>query len=223
MTGEEFSVIKLTFFVALITSISVLTPSVAFGWLLARRQFPGKSFLEALITLPLVAPPVVTGYMLLLLLGRNGLIGKPLFEMFGVKMTFNTLALISAAVVVSFPLAVRSMRISFEMVDPMYENVSLVLGKNPLVTFFRISLPQAMPGILSGMVLAFARSLGEFGATITLAGNIPGKTQTISTMVYTYMQIPGMEKQVAVLVIFSLVISFVAIAISENFKKKYSE
>ncbi|MDG5816403.1 molybdate ABC transporter permease subunit [Chitinispirillales bacterium ANBcel5] len=221
MMGEELVVIRLTFYVALVTSIAVLPLSLIIAWVLARKKFRGKALVEALITLPLVAPPVVTGYMLLLLFGRNGWVGRPLFQMFGIRMTFNFFSLICASLVVSLPLAVRSIRASFEMIDPMYETVAQTLGKTPIETFFRVSLPMALPGVLSAMVLTFARSLGEFGATITLAGNIPNKTQTISLLVYSYMQVPGMEKQAALMVLISLAVSFLAIAASEMLNKRH--
>jgi len=168
----------------------------------------------------LVAPPVVTGFLLLIVLGKNGWIGKELFELFGIRLTFNFAALVIASVVVSLPLAVRSIRSSFELIDPAFENASFTLGASRIATFFRVNLPMALPGILSGAVLCFARSLGEFGATITLAGNIAGQTQTISLMVYSNMQVPGMEGTVARLVIISIGISLAAIAASEIILKR---
>ncbi len=223
MTGEEIKIIWLTLRVATISTVAILPLALWLGWILARKNIPGKPVIEAAISLPLVAPPVVTGYILLILLGRNGFIGNWLYNWFGIRLTFNLAALIIASSVVSLPLAVRSIRSAFELIDPAYEKASLTLGASRLATFFRVSLPMALPGVLSGMVLSFARSLGEFGASITLAGNIEGKTQTISIMVYSNMQIPGMEGQVMRLVIISILISFAAIAASEilNKRKKY--
>jgi molybdate transport system permease protein len=213
-------VIVLTLKVAALSTAATLPIAVWLGWVFARKRVRFKAAAEALISLPLVAPPVVTGYLLLLLLGKNGYIGGALESLFGVRLTFNFGALVVASVVVSLPLSVRAVRSAFELVDPAYEKASMTLGASPAATFFRVSLPMAMPGVLSGSVLAFARSLGEFGATITLAGNIPGKTQTIALMVYSHMQVPGGEMQVARLVVFSILLSFGAIAASEWMNKK---
>jgi molybdate transport system permease protein len=191
------------------------------GWdgFLPAGVFGESLFFEAIITVPLVAPPVVTGYILLRVFGSNGILGAWLNETFGIKFVFNFGALVLASVVVSLPLAVRTIRASFELIDPSFENASRTLGASKLATFFRISLPLSLPGIIGGAVLAFARSLGEFGATITLAGNIPGKTQTLSIMVYSNMQVPGKEWQVARLVIVSIILSIAAIVVSEYLKK----
>lgn len=215
MTDSEIQVIWLSVRVALVSTLTTTPLAVWLGWVLARKTLPAKPLVEAFISLPLVAPPVVTGYLLLLLLGRNGYIGRWLFDGFGIRLTFNFAALVIASVVVSLPLAVRSARSAFELIDPVFEKASRTLGASRRATFFRVSLPLALPGVLSGMVLSFARSLGEFGATITLAGNIAGKTQTLSLMVYANMQVPGLENQVARLVIVSVIISFSAILASE--------
>lgn len=220
---EEISIIILTLKVAFTSTLLTLPLAVWLGWILARKNFIGKFLVEGLVNIPLVAPPVVTGYLLLVLLGRNGIIGQWLYDTLGIKLAFNFAALIIASVVVSLPLAVRNTKSAFELVDPNYEKASQSLGASKISTFFRVYLPMAFPGILSGAVLAFARSLGEFGATISFAGNIFGKTQTIALSIYSNMQIPGKEIQVTRLVIVSLVISLVAIISSEylNKKKKY--
>jgi molybdate transport system permease protein len=220
VSAQEVAVIGLTLKVALLSTAVTLPIAVWLGWILARKRIRFKAVAEAVISLPLVAPPVVTGYLLLLLLGKNGYIGGALESLFGIRLTFNFGALVVASMVVSLPLSVRAVRSAFELIDPAYEKASMTLGASPAATFFRVSLPMAMPGVLSGSVLAFARSLGEFGATITLAGNIPGKTQTIALMVYSHMQVPGGEMQVARLVIFSVLLSFGAIAASEWMNKK---
>lgn len=220
MTPEEWAVISLTVQAALLSTLVTLPPATLAGWFLARKSMAVKPLLESVLSLPLVAPPVVTGYLLLVMLGRNGVIGRFLYQAFGVKLTFNFAALVIASVVVSFPLAVRSIRSAFELVDPIYEKVSHTLGAPKWHTFFRVSLPMALPGVLSGAVLTFARSLGEFGATITLAGNISGKTRTIALMVYSHMQVPGMEMQVARLVAVSILISFAAILGSEMINRR---
>ncbi len=222
-SSEEISVIFLTLKVALTSTLVTLPLAVWLGWILARKNFAGKFLVEGLVNIPLVAPPVVTGYLLLIILGRNGIIGHWLYETMGIKLAFNFAALIIASVVVSLPLAVRNTKSAFELVDPNYEKASSSLGASKTSTFFRVYLPLAFPGILSGAVLAFARSLGEFGATISFAGNIFGKTQTIALNVYSNMQIPGKEMQVTRLVIISVIISLLAIIASEylNKKKKY--
>jgi molybdate transport system permease protein len=220
MTAMEWSAIGLTVRVALVSTLITLPLATALGWLLARKPMPAKPLLEALVSFPLVAPPVITGYVLLVLLGKNGLIGHWLYHTLGLKLTLNFAALILASVVVSLPLAVRAMRSAFELVDPVYEKVSRTLGAPPHHTFIRVSLPMAWPGLISAAVLSFARSLGEFGATITLAGNIPGQTQTMALMVYANMQVPGMEMAVSRLVAVSLLLSFGAIMASEWTAKK---
>jgi molybdate transport system permease protein len=222
-SSEEITVIFLTLKVALTSTVLTLPLAIWLGWILARKNFWGKFLVEGLVNIPLVAPPIVTGYLLLIILGKNGIIGHWLYETMGIKLAFNFAALIIASVVVSLPLAVRSTKSAFELVDPNYEKASSSLGASKIGTFFRVYLPLAFPGILSGAVLAFARSLGEFGATISFAGNIFGKTQTIALNVYSNMQIPGKEMQVTRLVIISLIISLLAIIGSEylNKKKKY--
>lgn len=220
MSTDEWHIIALSLKAASLTTLLVLPAAIALAWILARVKLPGKAIIEALITLPMVAPPVVTGYLLLLLFGRNGLLGAWLEQNLDWQLSFNFAAIVLASFVVSLPLAVRSMKAAFELIDPAFEQASLTLGKNPFRTFMRINLPMAFPGLISAMVLSFARSLGEFGATITLAGNIPGKTQTLSTMVYTYMQVPGMERQVTRLVFISILISLLAISFSEFLNRR---
>ncbi len=219
-SSEELSVIWLTVKVATVATITTLPLAVWISWSLARKNFPGKHLIESILTLPLVAPPVVTGYLLLIVLGRNGFIGSWLYDTLGIKLAFNFAALVIASVIVSLPLAIRTMKSAFEMVDPAFEQASRTLGASRIATFFRVSLPLALPGIISGMVLSFARSLGEFGATITFAGNILGKTQTIALKVYSNMQVPGQEMQVTRLVIVSLALSIAAILLSEYFNKR---
>lgn len=223
MSNMELKVIWLTIKVAIFCTLVTIPIAIWLGWILTRKKIIGKPIIEALISLPLVAPPVITGYILLILFGKNGWIGRWIYKWFEVKLAFNFIALVIASVTVSLPLAVRSIRSSFELVDPAYEKVSLTLGASKISTFFKVTIPMAIPGILSGMVLSFARSLGEFGATITLAGNIVGKTQTIALMVYSNMQVLGMEAKVIRLVIVSVMISFIAITVSEiiNKRKRY--
>ncbi len=220
MTSAELNIIFLSLKVAAISTLLTLPLAVFFAWVMARKQFPGKPLLESMIAIPLVAPPVVTGYLLLLILGRNSLLGSLMYNHMGISLSFNFSSLVIAAVVVALPLSVRTIRSAFELINPDYERASRTLGASPLSTFTRISLPLALPGIISGSVLAFARSLGEFGATITFAGNISGETQTIPLKIYSSMQVPGNENEVTRLVIISILISMTAIIIAEYFYKK---
>jgi len=222
ISSEEISVILLTIKAAVTSTLITLPLAICLGWTLAKKKFFGKFLVEGLINIPLVAPPVVTGYLLLLILGKNGFIGHWFYETLGIKLAFNFAAVVIASIVVSLPLAVRNIKSAFELIDPNYEKASSSLGASKISTFFRVYLPMAFPGILSGAVLVFARSLGEFGATISFAGNIIGKTQTIALSVYSNMQIPGKEIHVARLVIISLIISLAAIIASEYFNKKKS-
>lgn len=220
LSSEEISVIILTLKAALVSTFITLPIAIWLGWVLAKKNFLGKLIIEGLINIPLVAPPIVTGYLLLIILGKNGIIGRFIYELFGINLAFNFTAVVIASIIVSLPLAVRNIKSSFELIDPNYERASNSLGASRISTFFRIYVPMALPGIISGAVLAFARSLGEFGATISFAGNIAGKTQTIALSVYSNMQIPGKESVVTRLVIISIIISLVAIIFSEYFNKK---
>jgi molybdate transport system permease protein len=220
MSDVEIEVIVLSLKAALLSTIFIMPVAIWLGWISARKLFPFKSVLEALIYLPLTAPPVVTGYLLLIALGRRSVIGQAAYTLFGIRFTFNFAALVIASMVVSLPLCVRSIRSAFELLDPAYEHASLTLGASKAATFFRISLPSALPGVLGGAVLGFARSLGEFGATITLAGNIPGKTQTIALLIYSHMEVPGKEAETMRLVAFSVILSLAAVALSEWMTRK---
>ncbi len=161
---------------------------VAVGWLLARRRFPGRELLDAVLTLPLVLPPTVLGYYLLVVIGRRGWLGGWLQNTFGIHLIFTWQGAVLAATVVAFPLVLKSARTAFELVDPQLERAARVLGMTEWQTFFRVTVPMAWPGILAGVLLVFARSLGEFGATLMVAGSIPGRTQTLSIAVYEAVQ-----------------------------------
>lgn len=202
--------------VALGVALTTAVPAIFLGWLLARRQFRGKMIVESLIHAPLVIPPVVTGYLLLILFGRNGWLGKPLGEWFGIRLVFSWQGAVLAAAIVALPLAVRSVRLAIELVDQRLEEAALTLGYRPVKVFFRITLPLAWPGILGGILLAFSRSLGEFGATITFAGNVEGMTQTLPLAIYSALQVPGEEAIAMRLVICSLVLCFASLLISEG-------
>lgn len=207
----EYQAIWLSVKVAVMTSLIALPLAIVTGYILARKQFRGKVIAEAALHLPMVLPPVTTGYLLLLLLGTNGVVGRWMFEWFGIRIAFSFEAAVLAAMVVSFPLIIRSVKVAMQMVDPGLEEASRSLGASPLKTFILITLPLAWPGILGGFVLAFVRSLGEFGATITFAGNIAGETRTLPLAIYAKMQVSGQERETFLLVTVSVVISFAAI------------
>ena len=219
----EIAAIFLSVKVAFICSFISLPLALWVGYNMARKDFYGKSLVESLIHLPLVMPPVTTGYLLLLLLGSQSMIGKWLFNSFGIKLAFSFYAAVIASIVVSFPLIVRSVRTAMEMVDVGLEDASRILGAGKWKTFFRITVPLALPGVISGTILAFARSLGEFGATITFAGNIAGETQTLPLAIYAYMQVPGKEGATFRLVLVSVIISFVAMILSEWYIKRMKD
>jgi molybdate transport system permease protein len=190
-------------------------PGVAVAWLLARREFRGKVLLDALVHLPLVLPPVVVGYLLLLALGRRGWLGRWLHDALGVDVAFTWKAAALAAAVMGFPLLVRSVRLAIELVDVRLEQAARTLGAGPLRLFWTVTLPLAYPGLVTGAVLAFARSLGEFGATITFAGNIEGVSRTLPVAIYTSMQTPGGDASALRLVLISLAVSLAALLCSE--------
>lgn len=219
-TSAEWQAIGLSVKVALACTLVTVPLAIAAGYLLARRRFWGKSVVESLFHLPLVMPPVTTGFLLLLLLGSRSPLGGWLESVFGIRIAFSYAAAVIAAAVVSFPLAVRAVRTAMEMVDPGLEEASRLLGASRLKTFFRITMPLALPGILSGAILSFARSLGEFGATITFAGNIAGETQTLPLAIYALMQVPGKEEATLRLVLVSVVISLAAMLLSEWYLQK---
>jgi molybdate transport system permease protein len=208
---------------AVVTSLKVATASVALGlpfaiglgYFLARWRSAGKWLVETVVNLPLVLPPVVTGYLLLLLMGRNGPLGRLLDELLGWRVVFTWYAAVAAGAIVSFPLMVRTIRVSFRSVDTRLEEAARSLGRSRLSTFYRVSLPLALWGIVAGSVLGFARTLGEFGATIMVAGNIPGQTQTIPTAIYSLVQSPGGVERSTRLLVVSILLACVTLAASE--------
>ena len=211
---EELQVLGLSLRVALACVALTLPPATALGWLLARRDFRGKLLVDGLCHLPLVLPPVVTGYLLLLLFGRRGFFG-PLLEAAGVSLAFDWKGAALASAVVGFPLALRAVRLAIENVEPRLEGVARTLGAGPLRVFFTVTLRLAAPGLWVGALLAFARSLGEFGATITFAANIAGQTRTIPSAIYTYLNQPGGEGRAMRLVWISIAVSLAALLASE--------
>jgi molybdate transport system permease protein len=176
--------LRISLLVVSIATLLIATIGTAFAYLLAKRNFRGKDLLDALLTLPMVLPPTVTGYYLIVLLGRRGLIGEPIFRVTGLSVTFTWMAAVMASTVIALPLMIKAARAAIESVDPQYEICSYTLGKSESETFFRIILPLASRGIFAGIILSFARAFGEFGATLMLAGNIPGRTQTMPLAIY---------------------------------------
>ena len=211
----EWEAIALSLRVAFWAVLVSLPLAVAMAWLLARVSFPGRSLVDAIVHTPLVIPPVAIGYILLLLFGRAGPIGAWLDSWFGITLVFTWEGASLAAAVVSFPLMVRAIRLSIDALDPGLEQAARTLGAGPMWTFFTISLPLIWPGVLAGVVLAFARCLGEFGATITFASNIPGETRTLPLALYTLIEVPGQEGGAMRLMIISVVIAVLALLASE--------
>jgi len=214
-TDLEIEAVRLSLRVAFWSVAASLPVGVLVAWLLARRRFPGKALLDGFVHLPLVVPPVVVGYGLLVLFGRRGVIGAWLYETFGVTLIFTWRGAALAAAVMAFPLMVRAMRLSLEAVDQRLEATARTLGAGPLDAFFTVSLPLMTPGILVGIVLAFARSLGEFGATITFVSNIPGQTRTIPVAIYTLTQTPDGDVPALRLSIIAVLLALVALVASE--------
>ncbi|WP_028974287.1 molybdate ABC transporter permease subunit [Spirochaeta cellobiosiphila] len=218
--SHVLSALLLSIKVGILSTVFNLPFALAVVYIMARWNFKGKTLLDGFINLPLVMPPVTTGYLLLLILGKKGFIGAILFEIFHIRIAFTSVAAVIASMVVSFPLITRSIRISMDMIDPKLERAALTLGANRWQVFFRITLPLVLPGIVNGMILGFARSLGEFGATMTFAGNIEGKTRTIPLAVYALLQIPGRDSDAAILVLISIGISFCSLFLSSYLNKQ---
>ncbi len=215
LSAYEWSALRLSLIVALWAVAASLPIGIALAWLLARRVFPGKFLIDALLHLPLVVPPVVVGYLLLVLFGRNGVIGHWLEATFGIVFAFNWKGAALAAAVMAFPLMVRAIRLSIENVDTGIEAAARTLGAGPLRVFFTVTLPLSLPGVISGLIIAFARCLGEFGATITFVSNIPGETQTLPLALYTYTQMPNGEAGAMKLCVISILIAVLALIASE--------
>ncbi len=200
-----------------------LLPGIAIAWLLARRDFPGKALFDGLVHLPLVLPPVAIGYLLLVLFGRNGPVGAWLRDWFDINLVFSWRGAALAAAVMAFPLLVRSIRLSMEAVDRRLETAARTLGAKPLRVFLTITLPLTTPGILTGLLLAFVRSLGEFGATITFAANVPGETRTLPLALYTALQVPGGEADATRLALFSVTLAVAALVASQYLARQLSK
>ena len=211
----ELTAIGLSLKVAMVAALASLPLGVAVAWLLARRRFPGKALLDALVHLPLVLPPVVMGYALLVMFGNQGPAGRWLHDTFGITLAFRWTGAALACAVMGFPLMVRAIRLSIENVDRKLEQAAATLGAAPWRVFLTVTLPLAWPGLVAGVALAFAKALGEFGATITFVSAIPGETQTLSAAIYGLMQVPGGEAGIWRLAAVSLLISLGALLLSE--------
>jgi molybdate transport system permease protein len=220
LSSQDWTAIALSLRVAVVSTLIALPFGIAIATVLARTSFWGKSALDALVHLPLVLPPVVTGYLLLITFGRKAPVGAFLADHFGVVFAFRWTGAALACGIMAFPLMVRAIRLSIEAVDQRLEHAAATLGANPFTTYATVTLPLALPGIIAGMMLAFARALGEFGATITFVSNIPGETQTISAAIYSLTQVPGGDAAALNLVIVAIIISFAALLASEWFARR---
>jgi molybdate transport system permease protein len=219
----EWTAILLSLRVASVATLIATPIGIAVAWLLARRNFWGKSLLDALVHLPLVLPPVVTGYLLLLALGRRGFLGEFLADHLGIVFAFRWTGAVISCGVMAFPLLVRPMRLSIEAVDQKLEQAAETLGAMPWQVFFTVTLPLALPGVLAGMVLGFAKAIGEFGATITFVSNIPGETQTISSAIYSLIQTPDGDPAALRLVVVSAIIAIAALIGAEWFSRRATQ
>ena len=220
LTLDEWVAIRLSLRIALVATAVALPFGVAVAWLLARKEFWGKALLDGLVHLPLVLPPVVTGYLLLISFGRKGPIGAFLADTFGIVFSFRWTGAALACGVMGFPLLVRAIRLSLEAIDRRLEDAAATLGASRLWVFATVTLPLALPGVIAGLVLCFAKALGEFGATITFVSNIPGETQTLSAAIYTYTNVPGGDAAAGRLVVVAIAIALLALIASEWFARR---
>lgn len=220
LSEYEWQAVFLSLKVSSLSVVCSLPLGILMAWILVRCRFPGKSLLESIIHLPLVLPPVVIGYLLLVVMGRRGVVGQWLYDWFGFSFSFSWHGAVLASAVVAFPLMVRAIRQSLEAVDPKLELAARTLGASPWRVFFTITLPLSVPGVIVGVVLAFARSLGEFGATITFVSNIPGETRTIPLAMYTLIETPGAESAAARLCVLAILLSLAALLISDWLAKR---
>ena len=219
----EWTAILLSLRVSLVATLAALPVAVWVAYLLARKRFPGRQVLNGLVHLPLVLPPVVTGYLLLVVFGRQGAVGGFLYEVFGITLAFRWTGAALAAAVMAFPLMVRAIRLGFEAVDPGLEEAAATLGASRLRIFATVTLPLILPGVLAAAVLGFAKALGEFGATITFVAAIPGQTQTIPSAIYGLLQVPGSEPAVLGLVMVSVVLAMGALLVSEWLARRMAQ
>ena len=215
LAPEEWAAVRLSLVVATTAMLASLPLGLAVAWLLARKRFWGKTLLDAIVHLPLILPPVVTGYLLLIGFGRRGPIGQALYDWFGIVLSFRWTGAALACAVMGFPLMVRAIRLSIEAIDRKLEEAAGTLGASPAWVFLTVTLPLALPGILAGMILCFAKAMGEFGATITFVSNIPGETQTLPSAIYSFTQVPNGDAGAMRLTLISIGISVAALFASE--------
>jgi len=215
LSPAEWTAVALSLRIAVVATAFALPFGIAIGWVLARKSFWGKTLLDGLVFLPLVLPPVVTGYLLLISFGRRGPIGEFLYDHFGIVFSFRWTGAALSCGIMGFPLMVRPIRLALEAIDRKLEDAAATLGANRALVFFTVTLPLAMPGVIAGIVLCFARALGEFGATITFVSNIPGETQTISAAIYTLTQVPGGDAAAGRLVLIAIALALGALIASE--------
>jgi molybdate transport system permease protein len=220
LTPLEVEALRLSLWVSFWAMAGSLLPGILAAWVLARSNFPGKAVLDGIIHLPLVLPPVVIGYLLLVLLGRKGILGAALYNTLGIEFAFNWKGAAVASAVVAFPLLVRAIRLSIDSVDRGLEDAARTLGAGPVRVFFTITIPLVVPGILTGIILGFARSLSEFGATITFVSNIPGETRTLPLALYTLTQVPGGDAGALRLCIISIIVAMLALMASEMLARR---
>ncbi|WP_029146995.1 molybdate ABC transporter permease subunit [Methylophilus sp. 5] len=220
LSPAELAIVLLSLKVAACCVLVLVLPSIGTAWLLARKQFWGHALVDALVHLPMVLPPVVLGYMLLVLLGRRGWIGGWLYEQFHIQLTFHWWGAVIASAVMAFPLMVRAIRQALMQVDPLLEQAAQTLGATPIKTFFSITLPLSYHGVLTGGILAFSRSLGEFGATITFAGNLEGETRTLPLAIYSLTQSPEGDAAALRLVVLSVLVSVIALLASQWLERR---
>ena len=223
LTALEVESLRLSLWVSGWAVVGSLPVGIGVAWVLARLRFPGKVLLDGLVHLPLVLPPVVTGYTLLVLMGKNGPLGSLLQKTIGLSFSFNWKGAALASAVMAFPLLVRAVRLSIEAVDQGLEAAARTLGAGPLRVFFTVTLPLILPGVLAGVILCFARSLGEFGATITFVSNIPGQTRTLPLALYTLTQVPGGEAAALRLCIISVLLALLALVGSEIMARRLNQ
>jgi molybdate transport system permease protein len=220
LSPDEWTAVQLSLRIALVATAVSLPFGIAVAFLLARASFFGKALIDGVVHLPLVLPPVVTGYILLILFGRKGALGAFLADHFGIVFSFRWTGAALASGIMAFPLLVRAVRLAIEAIDRRLEDAAATLGANRGFVFLTVTLPLALPGVIAGAVLAFARALGEFGATITFVSNIPGETQTISAAIYTYTQVPGGDAAAMRLVMVAVLIALAALVVSEWFARR---
>ena len=222
LSAEEWTAVRLSLLVAVTAMACSLPLGVAVAYLLARGRFWGKSLLDTIVHLPLILPPVVTGYLLLILFGKHGPAGALLEKYFGIVFSFRWTGAALACAVMGFPLMVRAIRLSIEAVDTKLESAAGTLGASPLMVFATVTLPLCLPGVIAGAILSFAKSMGEFGATITFVSNIPGETQTLPSAIYTLTQVPGGDAGALRLTLVSVLISMAALLGSELLARRLS-